>query len=170
MVPWCSNSRNSFFETKGVDGDGCQRVSAACWAPSTTACLAPPHPHHPPTRGALPLAKKPKKTRPIPLNRNFVALLEGYTFSWVNFYPPFIQFYGDQDVAPFGGQVRLSQAEAQGISKVWLYFAGCYWALTTVSTVGYGDISAVNTAELILSMAIQVLGVVFFGLLISTIS
>ncbi|GAB4817519.1 hypothetical protein N2152v2_004565 [Parachlorella kessleri] len=113
----------------------------------------------------------------------------------------------------------LTADEAKdSVSDIWLYFAGCYWALTTevyeghhaaaaeqatmqllpgyttiapaaaqqprthppragqpsyaagIATIGYGDIVPVSLLETIIVLAVQILGVMFFGLLLSTIS
>jgi hypothetical protein len=43
-----------------------------------------------------------------------------------------------------------------------LYLCSCYYVMTTVSTVGYGDISPVNSTERIFGMVLQFLGVISF--------
>jgi len=43
-----------------------------------------------------------------------------------------------------------------------LYLCSCYYIMTTVSTVGYGDISPVNSIERIFGMILQFLGVISF--------
>ena len=44
-----------------------------------------------------------------------------------------------------------------------MYTIGLYWAVTTITTVGYGDISATNTAERIAASIIMIIGVVAFS-------
>ena len=44
-----------------------------------------------------------------------------------------------------------------------MYTIGLYWTITTITTVGYGDISATNTSERILACIIMVIGVIAFS-------
>jgi hypothetical protein len=43
-----------------------------------------------------------------------------------------------------------------------------YYALTTLSTVGYGDFSPVSIAEKIVGAVIQIFGVTFFSVLMNS--
>ena len=44
-----------------------------------------------------------------------------------------------------------------------MYTIGLYWTVTTITTVGYGDISATNTPERIVACIIMVIGVIAFS-------
>lgn len=44
-----------------------------------------------------------------------------------------------------------------------MYTIGFYWTITTITTVGYGDISAKNTEERILASFIMIIGVIAFS-------
>jgi len=44
-----------------------------------------------------------------------------------------------------------------------MYTIGLYWTITTITTVGYGDISATNTPERIVACIIMVIGVIAFS-------
>ena len=44
-----------------------------------------------------------------------------------------------------------------------MYTIGLYWTVTTITTVGYGDISATNTAERIVASIIMIIGVIAFS-------
>ena len=44
-----------------------------------------------------------------------------------------------------------------------MYTVGIYWTITTITTVGYGDISATNTTERIVASIIMVIGVIAFS-------
>ena len=44
-----------------------------------------------------------------------------------------------------------------------MYTVGLYWTITTITTVGYGDISATNTEERIVACVIMVIGVIAFS-------
>ena len=46
---------------------------------------------------------------------------------------------------------------------VGLYFVSFYWTITTITTVGYGDISGTNLIERIFCSLIMVVGVVAFS-------
>jgi CRP-like cAMP-binding protein len=50
------------------------------------------------------------------------------------------------------------------------YLSSCYWAITTLTTVGYGDISAHTDAERGMSMLIMLLGTSCLGIMIGKIS
>ena len=50
-----------------------------------------------------------------------------------------------------------------------LYTASMLWALTTMSTIGYGDIKAIGNAEKFYSMVIMLVGSVIFGVVVDTI-
>jgi Trk-type K+ transport system membrane component len=45
-----------------------------------------------------------------------------------------------------------------------VYIAAYYYTVTTVTTVGYGDISGSNSGEKIFCMILMVVGVVFFSI------
>ncbi|KAL4425355.1 hypothetical protein ABPG75_009371 [Micractinium tetrahymenae] len=94
---------------------------------------------------------------------NFTAGAENWDNTWVNFYAPFVRRYGD-------GLSPLTSEEARTINRVWLYFTGVYWALSTVATVGFGDIVPQSEVEVLVVIFVEVCGVLFFGLLISSIS
>lgn len=44
-----------------------------------------------------------------------------------------------------------------------MYTIGLYWTITTITTVGYGDISATNTSERLVACIIMVIGVIAFS-------
>ena len=48
-----------------------------------------------------------------------------------------------------------------------LYTASLYYTVTTITTVGYGDISGTNTTERFICMLNMLIGVVFFGMMSS---
>mmetsp|Transcript_68819 Transcript_68819/g.138368 ORF Transcript_68819/g.138368 Transcript_68819/m.138368 type:complete len:837 (+) Transcript_68819:200-2710(+) len=50
------------------------------------------------------------------------------------------------------------------------YLYSLYWVVTTMTTVGYGDVTAVNDVEIAYSVFAMVLGGSFYGLLIAKIS
>ena len=45
-----------------------------------------------------------------------------------------------------------------------------YWIIETVTTVGYGDYSGSSTNELIFTMFLQVIGLTFFSLLMTSVN
>jgi len=50
------------------------------------------------------------------------------------------------------------------------YLTVLYWTITTLSTVGYGDISPHNTSERILSIFIMIVGASVFGYIVANVS
>jgi len=52
--------------------------------------------------------------------------------------------------------------------SVWL--AAAYWSLTTVSTIGFGDILPRSDAERAIMLFAQLMGVLFFGILLGSIT
>ena len=45
-----------------------------------------------------------------------------------------------------------------------------YWACVTVATIGYGDIVPENSAELIFTLIVIIIGSIFFGYTLTAIS
>jgi voltage-gated potassium channel Kch len=52
-----------------------------------------------------------------------------------------------------------------GIPPSKLYLQSFYWTVTTITTVGYGDVSVTTNLEKIFCIVLMVIGVVGFGLL-----
>lgn len=50
------------------------------------------------------------------------------------------------------------------------YLISIYWAMTTVSSVGYGDISAGNDLEMFVGMIIMILGTAFYAYAIGSLT
>ena len=51
-----------------------------------------------------------------------------------------------------------------------IYVNSFYFILTTITTVGYGDIGGTTTVELLFSMGVEFVGLTFFSFLTGTIS
>jgi voltage-gated potassium channel len=70
----------------------------------------------------------------------------------------------------FAGMVVIPfemQAESTKIDTV---VDGLWWAITTVTTVGYGDLVPVTTGGRVIGAFLQISGVVMFGTLVGTIT
>jgi CRP-like cAMP-binding protein len=63
-----------------------------------------------------------------------------------------------------------SDPDREGRNLGTQYLSSCYWAITTLTTVGYGDISAHTDAERAMSMLMMLLGTSCLGLMIGKIS
>ena len=48
-----------------------------------------------------------------------------------------------------------------------LYFVSFYYTITTITTVGYGDMVGTNTLERLVSIINEVVGVIIFSIIIS---
>ncbi|KAI7843229.1 hypothetical protein COHA_003209 [Chlorella ohadii] len=95
---------------------------------------------------------------------NFTAGAQEWDNTWVNHYEPFVRQYGDET------SFELTKDQAMDVSRIWMYIVGNYWALSTIATVGFGDVVPQNLVENIVVIIVEVIGVLFFGLLISSIS
>ena len=51
-----------------------------------------------------------------------------------------------------------------------IYVSSCYWAITTLATVGYGDIVPANTLDRVYNCCVMLLGVVFYSYIIGTVT
>lgn len=51
-----------------------------------------------------------------------------------------------------------------------IYVSACYWAITTLATVGYGDIVPGNTLGRVYNSTVMLLGVVFYSYIIGTVT
>ena len=72
-----------------------------------------------------------------------------------------------QDMNPDSWIVRLGYVD---ISNMELYTISFYWTLTTVTTVGYGDISAGTTSERVFNLFIMSFGVLLYSFAIGSLS
>jgi hypothetical protein len=55
------------------------------------------------------------------------------------------------------------------VSSVKRYVTCIYWAITTMATVGYGDIVAVNEGEMLFASAVMLLGAVMYGAIVGNV-
>ena len=55
-------------------------------------------------------------------------------------------------------------------SKFRLYMVSFYWAITTLTTVGYGDILPFTSEEIILTVVVQFVGTLVFGYVMASIT
>jgi hypothetical protein len=50
------------------------------------------------------------------------------------------------------------------------YVTSCYWAVVTIATVGYGDITPTNTEEVEANILIILIGVTFYSYIVSRVT
>jgi hypothetical protein len=51
-----------------------------------------------------------------------------------------------------------------------IYISALYWVVTTLTTVGYGDIKGAVYQEYLFTMAVEFLGIAFFALIMGSIN
>lgn len=78
----------------------------------------------------------------------YVAIAEGPENSWMRNVGS-----ADDDIS-----------NSSGVTK---YLSSLYYVVTTLATVGYGDISASTNAERVIAIIIMIIGVAFFGFLLA---
>ena len=63
--------------------------------------------------------------------------------------------------------------EVNGVDQMTLrkkYVVSLYWAFTTMTTVGYGDVNAVNTAERVMALFAMLVGASIFGYVVGNVT
>ncbi|CAD7700267.1 unnamed protein product, partial [Ostreobium quekettii] len=90
------------------------------------------------------------------------AVLEGLDGSWIS--------KGGSIVCEVGDEGCVTENYVEESSKPRQYLASVYWAITTMTTVGYGDITPRTAAEEGVVMMLMVVNIMLFGLVIGSIS
>ncbi|KAK9836539.1 hypothetical protein WJX74_002745 [Apatococcus lobatus] len=93
----------------------------------------------------------------------FTAIKEGYTNTWISNNTQFMNRY-----SPDGNS--LTKEAAMSIPSPYVWLVALYWAMTTISTIGYGDITPQQPAETAIALAVELLGVLIFGVLLGSIT
>eukprot|EP00803_Ostreobium_quekettii_P010868 evm.model.scf_1447.2 EVM.evm.TU.scf_1447.2 scf_1447:6160-16978(+) len=91
-----------------------------------------------------------------------MALIEGLDGSWISKGGSMVCEPGDEDC--------VTESYVEESSKPRQYLASVYWAITTMTTVGYGDNTPRTAAEEGIVSMLMVINIMLFGLLISSIS
>ena len=60
--------------------------------------------------------------------------------------------------------------QARSIPGPQVYLAAAYWSLTTVVTIGFGDITPHTDAERAVMLFVELAGVIFFGILLGSVT
>ncbi len=58
----------------------------------------------------------------------------------------------------------------QGADRWTLYLRSLYWCISTITTIGYGDITPANNAQIVYAMIVMIFGVGMYGYVIANIS
>eukprot|EP00873_Tetraselmis_striata_P018851 jgi/Tetstr1/439115/TSEL_002980.t1 len=89
----------------------------------------------------------------------------GYQDSWLITKNVLVQVGTTPD-----GDPELEELPLSEVGFTTQFVAALYWATTTVTTVGYGDIVPANAFEMAIAIIVEFMGVLIFGLLIGILS
>jgi hypothetical protein len=91
----------------------------------------------------------------------FILLIHTSACIWIFISNEVVANYNENPVGDLNTWVTV--AEFEDLDNSSLYWASVYFTVTTVTTVGYGDLSARNTPERMLGILSMILGVVAFS-------
>ena len=74
-----------------------------------------------------------------------------------------IAAFSDEPVANKFKDTWLAPFYKEYNSRLSIYMVSIYWTITTITTVGYGDISGTNIPEMIFCCIVMLIGVIAFG-------
>jgi len=89
----------------------------------------------------------------------FIALLLTYFLGCMWYFFTKQNLFSNPESETFNYQYNLDSYD----SNIQRLVLCCYFALTTLSTVGYGDLVPKNNAEKIIGIIIMILGIAFFS-------
>ena len=87
-----------------------------------------------------------------------IAVTLTYFLGCLWYYITYSNFFGDEVARTFFGKHNLEQYSNQR-----RLIMCCYFALTTLATVGYGDLTPQTNFEKIVGIVIMILGIAFFS-------
>ena len=94
-----------------------------------------------------------------------ILVLLTYGFGCINF---FMSEEGNSEEAKAEGKTFILANNLNETSDSTKLVVTCYFALTTLSTVGYGDYYPISTLEMLMTVTIQLCGVAFFSYIMDT--
>jgi hypothetical protein len=68
------------------------------------------------------------------------------------------------------GWIYLGSGNSEPTDSMTTYIRAMYWAFTTLTTVGYGDIVARTNVQMLFTCAVQIVGVGVFGFVLSSVA
>ena len=99
-----------------------------------------------------------------------ILLIHTQACIWIFIHKEMWEAAKDDELEAAEYQSWVTSAGFMDYERFDLYWAAIYFSITTITTVGYGDVSAKNTYERMLGSAAMILGVISFSYATSALS
>jgi CRP-like cAMP-binding protein len=120
------------------------------------------------------ILKKHKKIKPIldffSKYSGFLRLFKTCLYAFIMIHFISCLWYGVAKNARLAPDTWVARGGYQDKSAFYLYMLSVYWALQTLTTVGFGDITAKTKYELIITIFWMIFGVIFYSITVSNLT